>query len=708
MTERTSLINDFAEVSKYNAVLDIVNEITQANKIEEICNILNKKLKWIVGSVQFLIIEKIEDSIKVYFTSGSYDVLEDEIHQQQVALFEELFKRRESVFACYLSEINSEALLWKDHLKDKEYDEVLLIKSDSYAETMMLYLREGSYSKNETIQMRALSNVLLSHMKKIELLQREQESKHELERNVLALKEAQKKLVEQEKLERSQARYKSLIQATSAIVWTTNNKGEFVVEQPEWSKYTGQTFDEYCGYGWADALHPSCREVCVGAWEKSLASGKNLLTEGQLWSKEYQCYRYFEVYATPIKNSSGEIIEWVGNVTDTTERLYQQAKLERTVKELREADESKSKFLANISHEIRTPLNSIIGFSDIAIEEDNPEVLSEYLHTIQNTSGSLLSLVNDILDFSKLESKSITLRNDVFKLEQVVSEVVNSITPEVDSTKVKFEILGSNFSDIHICSDRSKLKQIILNIVFNSVKFTEKGFIRIETSYDDKNIFINVTDSGVGIKEENIDKIFNEFEQEDITTIKEYRGVGLGLSIVRKIVHLMKGSIQCSSSVGEGTTFSIQLPLIKANKQEKVNLKSLPECLKLPMKIMIVDDCEENLRLMERYFKKTSCLVDFAESGEEAIARVSEKEYEIIFMDIQMPKMDGYQATSLIRELEKEQSRERSFIVALSAHVQKSYIDKMIESGCDDHLPKPIRRNDLFAYINKRHQSLHK
>ena len=358
--------------------------------------------------------------------------------------------------------------------------ELYFAKSEQLSDKdVLLFFSREQFSEVELRQLKTMSHVAISHVHKTELHLSEQLNRLVLEQSLEDLKAAQRKLVNQSDLEKSKARYKALIQATSTIVWRANERGEFIEHQFEWEKYTGQGFDRHKGFGWADALHPSCRDKCVSEWRRVLETGENLLTKGQLWSAKHQSYRYFEVFAAPIRDSWGKIIEWIGNITDTTDRLYQKAKLEETVDELKEAVEVRSKFLANVSHEIRTPLNSIIGFSDIALEEENSKILKDYLKTINQTSESLLSLLNDVLDFSKLES-NMKLTETSFILEDLVNDIFKSVSLQVDPDLVEVKMIDGNHEKRKVFLDESKLKQIILNLVFNSVKFTSEGFISIE------------------------------------------------------------------------------------------------------------------------------------------------------------------------------------------------------------------------------------
>ena len=682
------------------AVLELVNEITHIDDVHGIGVALKKKLKWIVGSIDFLILRYEGSTVQLLHGDRLSKISNFEKCTSEVPLLFSLFGYSEKVSRFLLKESPELFSEISSLTHEMMVHEIFSVKASDGDRMLMLFLNDKTFSKNESLQLNTLANVVMGHIKKIELFSKEQQRKLDLEKSLCDLKNAQKQLVHQEQLSKSESRHKALIEATSAIVWVTNPKGEFVEEQEEWVKFTGQNFEEHRGYGWSDALHPNCRAHCVSAWEQALKTGSNLLTEGQLWSQKHQCYRYIEVFAAPISNDTGEVIEWIGNVLDVTDRLFQKAKLESTVQELKEAIEVRSKLLANVSHEIRTPLNSIIGFSDIAIEEDDPKLLGQYLRTIHQTSESLLSLLNDILDFSRFECDQVKLNVEEFCLESLIKEIIDSVTLQVNPKRVSLSFIAGGQQGQMICLDRSKLKQVISNLVFNSVKFTEEGFIKVEARCEREKVWIEVKDSGVGIEEQNVSKIFNEFEQEDLSTIKKYKGVGLGLSIVKSIVELMDGKIKCESKKGEGASFMIELPLKEACLKSAVDKSSIAKTVELPLRILVVDDSQDNLLLMDRYFSKTVCHVDFVDNGPGAIDLVSKNTFDVIFMDIQMPDMDGYEATRRIRTLEKENSIEGIYIVALSAHVHQSNIDQMMSSGCDDHIAKPIKKKELFHYLN--------
>ncbi len=698
--ELTSVLA-LSEVAKYNAILDLVNEITLASDLNTICKILKRNIRWTVAANTFILIKKntISDQLEIRYTNNN-EIEQKNFDTIQKPILANFFKLPESVVCLSRVELVNFKNESPNLFGINKANEMISFRDNLNSNFIVAFFNDSTNSDFESYHLKTIANVVLSNVNKVDLLLQESKQKKEIEKSLEELKTTQNLLFNQDKLERSEARYKALIQATASIVWTTNKQGEFVKIQSDWEKFTGQKFDEYNGYGWSLALHPACRNRLVEQWQNALKEGVSLLASGQLWSTKHNSYRDFDVYAVAIKNKMGEVIEWVGNVTDTTDKLYQNAKLEETVRKLQRALNTKSTFLANVSHEIRTPLNSIIGFSDLIMEEKKTDIIQNYLNKIHGNSTSLLALVNDILDFSRLDSPNIRLTEKKFIVEELIQENIDNALIEINQERVNIKLINGNIKNEQLYLDQNKLKQIVNNLLTNSVKFTPDGYIHIETKYSINNINIIIKDSGIGIDNSNIDNIFNEFEQEDLTSVKSYKGVGLGLSIVKKLLKLMNGKIECLSKKGEGSEFTVTLPINTIGEYSK-ELSPLSSSINLPLKVLAVDDNEDNLLLMERYFIKTKCVVDYVDNGLKSLELFKQTKYDLVFMDIQMPVMDGYETTSAMRLFEKENNRSSTFIVALSAHVNLDSINKMLESGADKHLSKPIKKSELYRFVNE-------
>jgi len=387
--------------------------------------------------------------------------------------------------------------------------------------------------------------------------------------------------------------------------------------------------------------------------------------------------------------------------------LVRRKKAEETMKAARDeadqANRAKSEFLANMSHEIRTPINSIIGYQYLL----NNSVLSpkqkEYVENIGLAAKNLLAIINEILDFSKIEEGRMVLEEVDFNIYDVLSELNIIVGMEARRKGIELRIEVDDEVPRFLKGDITRLKQIIMNLVSNGIKFTHEGYISIrveliEREKDHANIRFSVTDTGIGISEEQKKLLFQAFTQGDASTSRKYGGTGLGLAICKRLVELMKGEINVESQVGKGSTFSFCLRFKIADFREqtdkKINSVNKKERYK-SIKILLVEDSAVNLQMTKEILESMGIDTDTAQSGEEAVQKVENNEYKLILMDIRMPGMDGYEATRRIRKLEKGCMP----IVALTADAVEGVEQKAREAGMNGYLTKPLEPEKLLEVI---------
>lgn len=363
----------------------------------------------------------------------------------------------------------------------------------------------------------------------------------------------------------------------------------------------------------------------------------------------------------------------------------------------------KNIFLANISHELRTPLNTIVGVFDI-LDDPNTDNRSMYYKMQKKASVQLLNLVNDILDLTKIEANE-------FRLNPVDTDIILLIENCVDILKLQTKekrnkIILNIDSNVtrRVYLDEKRVIQVILNLITNANKFTNEGEINIHVTEKNRVLSLSVKDSGVGIPIHLQKAIFEPFRQVTSTLHINKGGIGIGLSITKKIIDEMKGSIEVESIVNSGATFTVKLPVIDPPTLSETPVLQTNIITKIkPQKnrpsLLIVDDAEENRLLMEAYLKNLDCEITFAVNGQEAIEKSIQHKFDLIFMDIQMPIMNGYDAMFEIRKYEKEFELEQTFIVALSAYQQKSDIEKAYEKGCNYYLYKPIQKQQFLDFF---------
>jgi signal transduction histidine kinase/CheY-like chemotaxis protein len=391
------------------------------------------------------------------------------------------------------------------------------------------------------------------------------------------------------------------------------------------------------------------------------------------------------------------------------------SQLEKTRLELTEAREVamraanvKSEFLANMSHEIRTPLNVIVGIADLMHERPlDPETQNE-IDVLKKSSGMLLEIVNDILDYSRLESGQVTLSQEPFDLREAIESVAAMIEPLANAKNLALGVQISSEVPQTIVGDSQRLKQALLNLANNAVKFTAEGSVTIIAkalvSQTGPKLELAIRDTGIGVPTDKIEMLFTRFTQANTSITRTHGGTGLGLAIVKQITSLFKGEVEVDSTLGSGSVFTMRIPIQLASEstyQVAINSKNIAAFSGFcrPPRILLADDSMDNRFLIKSYLKNTGARIVEAQNGREAVQSFSMGEFDIVLMDIQMPEVDGHQATREIRNLESNSLRPRTPVVALTAFAMKEEIERCLANGCDAHMAKPIRKVDLLRSI---------
>ncbi|MEL6134315.1 MAG: ATP-binding protein, partial [Bacteroidota bacterium] len=382
------------------------------------------------------------------------------------------------------------------------------------------------------------------------------------------------------------------------------------------------------------------------------------------------------------------------------------------------AANAKASFLATMSHEIRTPLNGVVGMTELVMTTKLTDEQQEQLQIIRNSSENLLTIINDILDFSKIESGKMKLENRDISLRTCIHQVVELFTPQAELKQVRMQMDVEQSVPQTIMGDRVRLSQILTNLVSNAVKFTERGSVRLsltslgETSDGQHlNLKFGVHDTGIGIPEEKIGRLFQAFEQVDASTTRKFGGTGLGLAICKQLVHLMGGDIWIESEIGAGTTFYFTATLHKSSKVDITEGKlanSLKKArahkldaqlsLKYPFKILVVEDNKINQRIAQKIFRSLGYEVEIAADGREGFERLFASKFDMVMMDMQMPVLDGVEATKMIRH---EPLPHQPIIIAMTANALQEDRDKCMAAGMDDYLPKPIKPSEIQKMLIK-------
>ena len=417
----------------------------------------------------------------------------------------------------------------------------------------------------------------------------------------------------------------------------------------------------------------------------------------------------FEVTFTPSFYENGEINEIQGLALDVTGHVKGNESLNEAKKIAENASKMKQSFVANMSHEIRTPMNAIIGFTNLLNETTLTQVQKEFVKAINISGENLHNLVNNILDFSKIEAGKLTIDNKDFILVDILENVTKVLEGKVKDKKLKLEFSIDEAVPKAIKGDQTRLYQILINLVGNAIKFTQVGgvFIKVRVKNKSKgvvNLEFDVVDSGVGIPLNKQEVIFENFMQTDEGGEAHYGGSGLGLTIVRDLLKLMNGTIAVKSEERKGTSFLFEIPFNYADStffNDSKSSQSEFDFSKLKGKrILLAEDNNMNQKLVIMYLTKFEVLIDLAETGLQAVKAVKSNDYDLILMDVQMPDMDGVEATHEIRSF-TDLKKNRTPILAMTAHAFKKEIEKCLAAGMNDHVSKPINKEHFLNLIFK-------
>lgn len=422
---------------------------------------------------------------------------------------------------------------------------------------------------------------------------------------------------------------------------------------------------------------------------------------------------------TEIKDQFGENLYSIYFVRDITEERKAFRLMQKSKEEAEDANKAKSDFLANMSHEIRTPMNAIIGMSQIVLENDRLDTeVANQVNEIKVAGTNLLGIINDILDMSKIEAGKYELVEEEYELPILIHEVSSVVNARLRESAVYFSLDIDTSLPRYLIGDAGRIRQILMNVIGNAIKFTKDGSIYLKVTWNNcveaPDILFDIADTGIGIREEDKEKIFGKYDQADTRKNRNIQGTGLGLAISRSLAVLMGGYLSVDSIYGEGSTFHAvvnqSIDKYEAIGEETANQlqegtfvipvkEEIVATKKTDTTVLVVDDSKVNLMVATGLMKKYEMIVDTALSGAESIKKVQEKDYHIIFMDHMMPEMDGVEAMKKIRDLGEKY--EKLPIVALTANAINKSKEKLLAEGFDDFLAKPINLVELDRVINK-------
>lgn len=527
-----------------------------------------------------------------------------------------------------------------------------------------------------------------------------------LELQLVSQEQELKRLRQQDLANRMNETKLAELQRMAAIdSWEINEQSGRLSASEPLSRILGE--EGLMGYSMDDlrqCIHPDDQENFRHHYETSVNHGRPfelvhrmILKDGQERIVKHFGKTFFAASVFPLKS--------IGLIQDVTRQKQVEVTLELAKREAEAATQSKTQFLAHMSHEIRTPLNVILGMTQILSETPVSREQHQCLETLRIGGETLLSLVNDVLDLSKIEAGQMDLTVTDFHLTKVIEQIANLQSFFTREKGIGFKVRIGQDVPHYVQGDLDRLRQVLSNVMNNAIKFTSTGEVTVTVSKgQNQYILFEVRDTGIGMSKEQTEKVFQPFIQGDSTITRKYGGTGLGLTISRKLVEIMGGTMEVDSHLGKGSCFSISLSLPPVSSGHYLGTDSTFEeaspARKL-LNILLVDDADENRMVVRAFLKQVAHRVIEATNGSEAIAIFQEQNIDLVLMDMLMPVLDGYSATRAIRDYEKKRGLQAVPIIALTAHALKEDLARTLEAGCDFYLTKPVRKPQLLETINK-------
>lgn len=492
----------------------------------------------------------------------------------------------------------------------------------------------------------------------------------------------------------SEARYRSLIDATAAIVWVTGSDGEFHDEQAGWAKFTGQSLAEIRGEGWLSAVHPDDRDATIGAWRRAAE-------QSGVYQVEHRILRHDGVYidmqarAAPVRDERGKIVEWVGIHFDITARKENERTLAAAKVRAEEAALAKSQFIANMSHELRTPLSAVIGYAEM-LEEDLDDVPREELRAdlgkITANARHLLELINAVLDLSKIEAGRDELHVEPIDLDALIHSIADTAEPLVrrNGNNLVVEVpepLGTARTDL------TKLRQCLFNLVGNAAKFTEAGTVTVRAWREPKRLIFAIADTGIGMTPEQCDRLFERFVQADSSVTRKFGGSGLGLAITRAFSERLGGTVTVESKEGQGSTFTLTVADVLDQAEPSPDV--VQATLDGPAPILVIDDEQPMRELMKRFLRREGLSVITASDGAAGLRAARARRPAAIMLDVMMPRMDGW---AVLETLKADPALADVPVVMVTISPERGL---SLSMGAVEHLAKPIDWRRLKTVLDR-------
>ena len=505
----------------------------------------------------------------------------------------------------------------------------------------------------------------------------------------------------------SRERYARLVSSIEGIVWEADAETlQLTFVSPKATELLGHDLDRWYQPGFrGDQVHPDDQDQ-FEAYQRLADQGTgSLQVEYRMRTRDGK-WVWLRDIAT-FHQEPGAPARLLGVMVDIGTTKENEEELRQAKEQAYAANRAKSEFLTNMSHELRTPMNGVLSMTDLLLHRSLPPEEHRYAEVIHSSARSLLVLLDDLLDLSRIETNHLSVHRELFDLRTLVLEIIGLSRRDAESKGLSLDLLQAPDTPAWVRADRVRARQVLHNLIDNAVKFTDQGAIEARLVEQDSCFRVEITDTGIGIAEEHLNKIFEKFTQADSSTRRRFGGTGLGLAISRKLAELMGGALGAESRLGKGSTFWFSLPAASDTEtSEAPDSDTVPADGEAPEQtadgnktyVLVVEDNPINQFVAQETLLDLGCRVDIAEDGKSAVERCAQVRFDLVLMDCQMPVMDGFQATAEIR---KSPGGKDLPIVAMTAHAMVGDRERCLAAGMDDYLSKPVERSELRAVLER-------